>query len=105
MAKKLNYNNPLFNTGADDQSAEPQEQPKKMGRPRKDDLVRNNSVQEGLTEDLTRATFILKVSTLNDLKDYAYTNRITIKEALDGIITKFMEEYKEAGNELLQHKK
>lgn len=101
MAKKsVLQNNPLFNTAVEADQEAP-----KMGRPRKSDLVRDNSVQAGLTEDLTRATFILKVDTLNDLKDYAYTKRITIKEALDEIITDFMTKYKAEGNELLQHKK
>lgn len=104
MAKKnILSNNPLFNT-----QEEPQEvaEPKKMGRPRNKDLVRDNSVQEGLTEDLTRATFILRVDTLNALKDYAYTERLTLKDALDGIITKALEEYKaDPNNQLLSHKK
>lgn len=47
-------------------AAEPQ-----IGRRRKD-LVRYNSVQAGLPEDWTRATFIVRVSLLEKLKDFAY---------------------------------
>lgn len=101
MAKK-NFleSNPLFT-----EAAEPTAEPKSKGRPRKADLVRDNSAQEGLTEDYTRATFILRVDQLNELKDYAYTHRITIKEALETVISKFMEDYRANGGELLQHKK
>lgn len=101
MARK-NFleNNPLFS-----EAEEQQTETRGKGRPRKDDIVRDNAAQEGLTADYTRATFILRVETLNALKDYAYTNRITIKEALEAAVGKFIEEYKENGGELLNHKK
>lgn len=99
MAKKnILANNPLFNTVAEDDQTEQTttaaaEAPKKMGRPRKKDLVRDNSAQEGLTEDYTRATFILKVSALEAVKNYAYTKRIPIKDALTEIIESFIATY------------
>ncbi len=74
-----------------------QEQPKKeaakgkKGRPKKEDLVRGNSAQEGLTEDFTRATFILKVDTLEKLKDYAYTERLSMKEAINKLLNSALE--------------
>lgn len=104
MAKK-NFleSNPLFTDTA--AAEEPTTETRGKGRPRKNDLVRDNSAQEGLTEDYTRATFILRVDQLNELKDYAYTHRITIKEALETVIAKYMEDYKANGGELLQHKK
>lgn len=80
-----------------------QETPVKMGRPRKKDLVRDNSVQAGLTDDYTRATFILKVDTLNDIKNYAYTERLAIKDAIENIVNDFMTRYKK-NNELLERK-
>ena len=101
MAKKNFVESFLTETTAAEETTET----RGKGRPRKADLVRDNSTQEGLTEDYTRATFILRVDTLNDLKDYAYTNRITIKEALETVIAKYMEEYKANGGELLSHKK
>lgn len=106
MAKKLNINNPLFDaTPAEDQES-PQEK-KKTGRPRKDTVIRDNSVQAGLTEDYTRATFILKVETLDALKDYAFTKRLSIKDALEDILGGFIADYKaNPDNEpLLPHKK
>lgn len=63
----------------------------KMGRPRNERLVRDNPVQEGLTPDYTRATFIVKVETLNALKDYAYTERRLIKDVINDILDDFVE--------------
>lgn len=87
MAYKLE-NNPLF----------PQEKPeetapagKKRGRPQKADIVRGNSVQEGLTEDYTRATFILRVDLVEKIKDYAYTERLTMKEAANKLLSEALE--------------
>ena len=93
----------------------PQEQPqektqakKSQGRPKNDNLVRGNSVQEGLTEDYTRATFILKVETLNKLKDYAYTERLSIKDAINEILERALEaeekKLDKKGEKLLDHK-
>lgn len=101
MAQKLGLNNPLFN------NSEEIAEPKKPGRKRNEALVRDNAVQNGLTEDLTRATFILKVDNLNKLKDYAYTKRITIKDAINEAIESFINDYESnPDNEtLLEHKK
>ena len=69
-----------------------------IGRRRKD-LVRYNSVQAGLPEDWTRATFIVRVSLLEKLKDFAYTERISIKEALDSALELFLQD----ADDLLPH--
>lgn len=90
---KLNIKNPLFNTG-EEPAAEETTAKKKMGRPRKSDLVRDNSAQAGLPEEWQRATFIVKVSALDDLKSYAYTKRIPLKDALTEVIEKFIADYK-----------
>lgn len=80
---------PLFNTQealAKKEEEDQEEKPKKPGRPRKDNVVRGNSKQEGLTEDYTRATVIVKIDTLERAKDYAYTQRISIKEAISDLL-------------------
>ena len=69
-----------------------------IGRRRKD-LVRNSSVQAGLPEDWARATFIVRVSLLEKLKDFAYTERISIKEALDSALELFLQD----ADDLLPH--
>lgn len=109
MAKKnILQGNPLFDTVEEKPTAAPADQSAettKKGRPRNEELVRDNSAQAGLPEDYTRASFIMKVSALNDLKDYAYTKRMSIKDALTEILEGYFEQYKAEGNELLQHKK
>lgn len=72
----------------------------KRGRPPKANLVRTKGVQAGLPEDWTRATFIVKVSQLEKLKDYAYTERLTLKEALETALDEFLKDK----NDLLPHK-
>ena len=66
----------------------------KRGRPRKADIVRGNSVQEGLTADYTRATFIVKCENLEKLKKYAVKERLSMKDAVNGILENALEEPK-----------
>lgn len=68
------------------------------GKPRKSDLIRGGA-QDGLTEEWTRASFIMRVETLEKLKDYAYTNRIRYKDALNQILTEFLDKQ----DDLLPH--
>lgn len=84
-------NNPIF-AGLEDQETDSEaEEKRKRGRPKKDNLVRDNSVQEGLTEDYTRATFIVRVSLLEKLKNYAYTDRLSMKDAIDKLLTEALD--------------
>lgn len=107
MAKKLGLNNPLFADSEPTPQAAESPQKKKMGRPRSNGIIRDNSVQAGLTEEYTRATFIMKVETLEALKDYAFTKRISIKDAVTDIIDAFIADYEaNPDNEpLLHHRK
>ena len=91
MAYKLE-NNPLFDVRAQEKPAPSplpspavQETPEKphRGRPQNGDLVRGVSVQEGLTQDYTRATFIMRVDLVEKLKNYAYTERLSMKDAVN----------------------
>ncbi len=75
----------------------------KRGRPKKDTLIREG-VQAGLSEELTRATFILSVDLLNDVKNYAYTERLSIKKAVDKLLRESLEAYKKNGGKLLDRK-
>jgi len=87
MAYKLE-NNPLF---PQEKAEEPVKEAKRRGRPQKDNIVRGNSVQEGLTEEYTRATFIMRVDLLEKLKNYAYTERLTMKEAANKLLGEALE--------------
>lgn len=112
MAKKLEINNPLANNvlfkepTVEETKAATEATPKKKGRPLKDEIVRDNSKQEGLTAEYTRASFILSVENVDFIKDYAYTKRITIKDALDEIIGNFKANYEadKTNEPILKHK-
>lgn len=92
--KNVMKNNPMFTESEPVATAtpEPQEQiaqavteldeTKKIGRPKREDLIRDG-VQKGLSAEWTRASFIIRVDLLQKLKDYAYTKRIAIKDALN----------------------
>lgn len=60
--------------------------------------------QSGLTKDYTRASFIISVKNKQAIEDLAYTNRESIKDTLDEIITAYFADYEKAGREII-HKK
>lgn len=60
----------------------------------------NNTKRKGLTPDMARATFIVKVDLLEKLKDYAYTERISIKDAMSAALSEFLKDK----DNLLRHK-
>lgn len=62
---------------------------KQSGRPRNPDIVRDNTAQKGLTSEWTRASFIVSVKNLEKIKDYAYTERLSIKETIETILNDF----------------
>ena len=104
---KLDFSNPLLSpaaVGSLPEEKEPTGRRRKTGPARKADVVRNedggNSAQEGLNPANTRFSCICKVDNVKRVKDYAYTNRITIKQAMDEIIESFFDKYD--GN-LLDH--
>lgn len=69
----------------------------RRGRPRTNFREVTKSSQEGLPENWTRATFIVREALLEDLKDYAYTRRVTIRDVLDEALAAYLE-----GKELLR---
>jgi len=99
---KLTFDNPLLSGNTAER--EPTEK-KKPGRPRRNDLIRDNSTQEGLTAEYTRFSVICKAQNVKELKDYAYTKRITLKEAVDEVIEGFFHDYRSNpdNEELLDH--
>ena len=106
---KLDFNNPLLSPAAvgslsGQEEREPTERKRKKGPARKADVVRNddggNSAQEGLNPANTRFSCICKVENVKKVKDYAYTNRITIMQAMNEIIEAFFDDYT---GDLLDH--
>lgn len=87
MAKKEKFN--VENSGLFG-SMETPETPK-IGRPRNEKIVRDNPVQEGLTAEYTRATFIVEVELLDKLKDHAYTERLSLKDLINKILREYLE--------------
>ena len=69
----------------------------RRGRPRTNLREVTKSSQEGLPENWTRATFIVRETLLEDLKDCAYTRRKTIRDVLDEALTAYL-----SGQELLR---
>ena len=94
MGKRL-QDNPLFNTGEPQKQQEPPIETKlsesRRGKPRKENLVRSG-VQNGLTDEWTRACFIIRVDSLKQLKEIAYEDHVTIKEALDEILKEYFDQ-------------
>lgn len=85
MATKQKFN--LENSGL---FAQVEEEKKKVGRPLSEKIIRTNTAQEGLPPTLTRATFIVDVETLDVLKNYAYTERIPIKDVVNQALREYV---------------
>lgn len=64
---------------------------KKQGRPRTIYREYEKTSQEGLPDNFTRATFIVQEDLLKKLKDYAYTERETLKEVVNKMIKEFLD--------------
>lgn len=57
-------------------------------------------MQEGLTKEFTRATFIVRCDLLKKLKDYAYTERESLKDVINNVLEEFLQDK----DDLLSHK-
>lgn len=49
-----------------------------------------SSVKQGLPEGWTRATFIVRQDLLEKLKDHAWTERMTLKDAVEQMMTDYL---------------
>lgn len=76
MASKALGKNPLFQTG------EPVFTEEEAQQIREENIVSD-------VEEFTTMSFKVRKTYLKTLRDYAYTNRLEIKEALDEILTDF----------------
>ncbi len=59
-----------------------------------------NTSKENLPDNWTRWTVIVREDLLDKFKDYAYTERLTYKEALEKILSEFL-----ADKEVLKRKR
>lgn len=77
-------------------TVEPEVNQREQKKPKKEDKVKRikreltKSSQEGLPENWTRATFIVREDILDKLKDYAYTERQQIKDIVNDILEGFL---------------
>ena len=55
-------------------------------------MLAGSSARNGLQPGWTRATVIVREDVLNTLRDYAYTERRTLKDVLDEALTAYVEE-------------
>jgi hypothetical protein len=55
------------------------------------EAIPQRPAKKGLSEGWTRATFIIKEDQLKEIKDYAYWERLQIKDVLEEIIDSFFE--------------
>lgn len=59
------------------------------GRPKNNNLIRETGSQKGLPAELTRQTLIVSVDQIETLKNYAYTQRMKVKD----VVSEAFEEY------------
>ena len=66
---------------------------KKTGRPQNDSLVRKTGSQKGLPAELTRQTLIVKLDQIETLKNYAYTERMKLKDVVAEAFKEYIENH------------
>jgi hypothetical protein len=66
---------------------------KKLGRPRTNFKEITKSSEEGTKEGESRATYILPKSLIEDIKNIAYWDRVTIKEAVTEALQAYRDKY------------
>lgn len=66
---------------------------------KKEERIREKGAQYGLTPDMTRATLIIKIETLERLKDYAFTKRLKMKDVVSDIIDDYLDRYEKENPE------
>ena len=74
---------------------------KKNVQKKKKELVRERGAAYGLPVGTTRKTFIIKEDALDRLLDYAYTERIKLKDVLTIIVNDYIDQYEQNGGKLL----
>lgn len=67
----------------------------KRGRSRKADIVRESGAAHGLHRGNTRYTLVINKQRLLWFKDYAYTHRISLREAIDTALIAFQQTHKD----------
>lgn len=93
MAKELKINVPqtAAQKAVQTMTQTPANDKKPVGRPRKHN-TNVPSAKEGLPADWTRASFLVRESYLDKLKDVAWTDRKTVKTVLDEALALYLKD-------------
>lgn len=82
----------------------PEETPRGLPRPQGRPTTTRRDVEKtsqiGLPENYTRATFIMREDLLEKLKDYAYTDRRSLKDVVNEMLSGYLE-----GKEVIERRK
>lgn len=62
----------------------------KVFTPEQEAAIRADQLKDSVTHEWTTATFKVRKTNMKKLRDYAYTERIEIKEALDQALETFL---------------
>lgn len=65
----------------------------KIGRPKKDSLIRESGAQKGLPANLTRQTLIVNVDQIETIKNYAYTQRMKVKDVVAAALSEYIDKH------------
>ncbi len=74
----------------------------KPGRPQNNKLVRKIGPQKGLPVELTRQTLIVSLEQMETLKNYAYTERMKLKDVVSQAFNEFIEKHVNPKNLLIR---
>lgn len=66
---------------------------KKQGRPQNENLIREPGAQKGLPAELTRQTLIVSVDQIDILKNYAYTERLKLRQVVSEAFKEYIEKH------------
>lgn len=99
LSSLLGDNKPKTSTQKKEEKVFSETKPKR-GRPKTVHKEITKSSQEGTKEGETRATFIVGESKLEKLKALAYWERMQIKEVINDVIEKYIEDYEEENGEI-----
>lgn len=66
---------------------------KKQGRPQNENLIREPGAQKGLPAELTRQTLIVSVDQIETLKNYAYTERLKLRNVVAEAFEEYIEKH------------
>lgn len=65
------------------------------------DVGKKQKKNKGLQDGWTRASFIIRQDVLDKFYDFAYTERLTKKDAITRVFDEYFKQYEESGKKLM----